>query len=59
MPCAQFRPAALAELFPCLEELDLTDVARHITPASLAVLRGLSGLRCLAINKWRCGKTHN
>jgi len=27
---AQFRPAAVAELFPCVEELDLTDVARQV-----------------------------
>ena len=50
----QFRPAAIAELFPSLEELDLTDVARQIKPASLGALRALAGLRCLVINKWRC-----
>ena len=27
---AQFRPAALAELFPGIEELDLTHVARQV-----------------------------
>ena len=52
---AQFRPAALAELFPCLEELDLSDAARQVTPAGVAALASLTRLRHLVITKWGCG----
>lgn len=49
-----FHPAALPELFPSLSQLDLSMVAKDVTPAGLASLSPLALLRALVIKKWRC-----
>ena len=49
-----FHPAAMPELFPSLARLDLSRVAKDVTPAGLAPLTALTQLRTLAIKKWRC-----